>query len=1061
MANNMNFSASLRLDTKAFKQGVKDVQKSLNGLKNTFVQFAAGIGLSLGLNRLVGQLKDTAVQLDTAKNVLHNVSKGVGEYGENMTFLRKVSNAYNQDLVTLINTFGQFRAAADTSGLSAEELRDIFGSLTRAAGAFHMSADRTRDMMIAVQQMFSKGKVAAEELRRQLGNSLPGAFNLMAKAAGIAGITANGTTAELEDMMRKGKVLAADVMPAFAKVLDEVTAQANFDSLQGSLNRLKNTWTQFVEKAKFGDFFKGLVDAANKALGILTRNFSTFKALLIGGSSGLLSFGLWKNGANRVKEFSNTTATEIDRNVRKLNVLKGHLTKLDQQIAQSSTRRRADSGLHLDQRKGAFYGGPQSLISDRDRTRMIQYNETLIKQEKIMRSLGKTTGLTNKEIKKLEHYTKLLAAPIETTGAKTVKNVSKMRMLWASLVAPIKAVGAAIKSALGGILLGAAITAITTLITKWIDARKEAKRIENIVSDTEKAIEGVNDASSESYILAEKLKNTIERLDKEGKKGSTEWKLAIDGLNKAMGTTEENAIGIDDKTDDIVKKTNDWLANLKKIARTQAIINKINELTSRNVELESENELIIQDKNNYKGAGFGRDEHLKRKPQKQVDKNTTEIAKNTQAIDNLTSKLDEEGLKQLYGLGNTDAPEDGPKGGNKDKKPDWLKDIENESVDDKDMENLAKNLYDKVHDAVSRGIDDAINKEGKQLLNWNEAQSIYKNLQHGPGKRDTSFDYKKDDKEKLGETLELWEKWLETMTAARDRLIEIGQQGTEQFEQLNIAIGEVAGGVTNMRDAMKVAEWKKDIEDLSKQYSDKLYTSVKDVSSAFERLYNVYKDFAEVFGAEIDPDGNFQKILTIFGGLFETFETLYTLMKSINELTEIGTALEQAKNDKAMQQLAEQVSLTEALAAAETQEGVQATAALAQKTAATKILSQAKATEAAAAAVANAMEVPYPENLAALASNITEALAAMGMIKGAAAFAKGGIVNYGSSSGDKTLARVNRGEMILSSGEQATLFNALKSGNFGAFGGGKEITFRLKGTDIIGSINNTRQKMRG
>ena len=55
-------------------------------------------------------------------------------------------------------------------------MRDIYEALTRAAGAYHMAADRTNDMMIAVTQMLSKGKVAAEELRRQLGNTLPGAF---------------------------------------------------------------------------------------------------------------------------------------------------------------------------------------------------------------------------------------------------------------------------------------------------------------------------------------------------------------------------------------------------------------------------------------------------------------------------------------------------------------------------------------------------------------------------------------------------------------------------------------------------------------------------------------------------------------------------------------------------------------------------------------------------------------------------------------------------------------------------------------------------------------------
>ena len=54
--------------------------------------------------------------------------------------------------------------------------------------------------------MISKGKVQAEELRGQLGERLPSAFQLAAKAMGM-------TTAQLDKFMADGKLTAEDLLP--------------------------------------------------------------------------------------------------------------------------------------------------------------------------------------------------------------------------------------------------------------------------------------------------------------------------------------------------------------------------------------------------------------------------------------------------------------------------------------------------------------------------------------------------------------------------------------------------------------------------------------------------------------------------------------------------------------------------------------------------------------------------------------------------------------------------------------------------------------------------------
>ena len=74
-------------------------------------------------------------------------------------------------------------------------------------------------------------------------------------------------------------------------------------------------------------------------------------------------------------------------------------------------------------------------------------------------------------------------------------------------------------------------------------------------------------------------------------------------------------------------------------------------------------------------------------------------------------------------------------------------------------------------------------------------------------------------------------------------------------------------------------------------------------------------------------------------------------------------------------------------------------------------------------------------------------------------FAGGGIIGGHSYSGDKLIARVNSGEMILNNRQQRNLFNAINNGELGG-GNAQTVSFRLKGSDIYGALKNY-QKIKG
>ena len=297
----LSLKVLLELEKKGFERNIAAVKNGLNSLKKTVMGITSAFVGGLGMTELVGRFTQTAKELSQVEATLRNVSDGYLDYAENMQFLRSVAQQYGQEQNALIGSFAKFSSAAKGAGMELATQQRIFRSLTKAAGAFHLTAEQTSAVMLAVEQMISKGVVASEELRRQLSNVLPGSFQAMANAAQKAGIIATNSQEALMDAMKQGQVVAAEVLPDFANELDKITSNASFDSLVSSLNRLSNAWTQFVKNSEFTGFYQGMVDGLAGALDGLGKHFKNF-LILIGSSAVGIAF----------KKISNVVFAQID-----------------------------------------------------------------------------------------------------------------------------------------------------------------------------------------------------------------------------------------------------------------------------------------------------------------------------------------------------------------------------------------------------------------------------------------------------------------------------------------------------------------------------------------------------------------------------------------------------------------------------------------------------------------------------------------------------------------------------------------------------------------------------
>jgi hypothetical protein len=83
--------------------------------------------------------------------------------------------------------------------------------------------------------------IQAEELRGQLGEAMPAAMGVMAKSLNV-------TTEELGKMMQRGELIASEVLPKFAKEMENTygeDAQKLASGMTSEINRIQNAWAMY------------------------------------------------------------------------------------------------------------------------------------------------------------------------------------------------------------------------------------------------------------------------------------------------------------------------------------------------------------------------------------------------------------------------------------------------------------------------------------------------------------------------------------------------------------------------------------------------------------------------------------------------------------------------------------------------------------------------------------------------------------------------------------------------------------------------------------------------
>lgn len=166
----------------------------------------ATIGASVGIVRQqLGGFATYAADLAKLEIGLKGVTKSAEDYQFALAAIQKTSNDFNVPIGEATKNFTRLTASVIGAGGSVAQAETVFRNVTAAIKATGGSAQDVDAALLAMSQVFSKGKVSAEELSGQLGERLAGAVVLFAKATGRS-------TVQLADDLKKGTVGLNDLL---------------------------------------------------------------------------------------------------------------------------------------------------------------------------------------------------------------------------------------------------------------------------------------------------------------------------------------------------------------------------------------------------------------------------------------------------------------------------------------------------------------------------------------------------------------------------------------------------------------------------------------------------------------------------------------------------------------------------------------------------------------------------------------------------------------------------------------------------------------------------------
>jgi tape measure domain-containing protein len=228
----------------------------------TYVAWGAVNRVATAFSTTIRDIIPVGIALDSVRATLTATMGSAAGAEAAINALNKEASRTGKNISELRKSFTTFQASTSLAGISTERTWTMFTKLNAVMTALHKSADETQHVYLALSQIFNKSKVQSEELVKQLGNLLPGAFAAFAESMGIL-------PSELSKKMKDGMVFAQETMDGFIDYMHRKFApsfaiaatmlNADIERMKNELILLQETLYRLSED-KIQDFVRAVTD---------------------------------------------------------------------------------------------------------------------------------------------------------------------------------------------------------------------------------------------------------------------------------------------------------------------------------------------------------------------------------------------------------------------------------------------------------------------------------------------------------------------------------------------------------------------------------------------------------------------------------------------------------------------------------------------------------------------------------------------------------------------------------------------------------------------------------
>lgn len=1082
----LSLRAKLELYTDKFQKGINIAKREMLGLKSAFSNFAASMGAGLGIYQIASQVASVTKELSSAKAVLSNVSDSQTAYNDSIQFATKLAKDYSQDMVSLIAQLGQFQAACKGSGLALSDVNNIYASIVKSATYFHLSSQQTEQALLAVQQMMSKGKISAQELRLQLGNVMPGVFQKMADAVGVS-------TAELDKMMAAGQLISKDVLPKFAAELDKMTAgKIDLNSLQLQINDLKNAFAELVNSGGFEMAFSKVVKIATNAINVIKNNIKGIGefigSYLIGNIIGRLvrtitalarlvgtnmvtafkrmgaaaraaamaniftaigtaiSFIVmkviqWRKEMDSVAKASRQAKQQMDDYMSSVNTNATTGLKEQKILLDAQLKLLKDTTLSEGERKKAIneikniIGEEQGKLigiksSYEDIVKVV--NDWLTKEQKLAKVRAYAAAQADLESKKMQNENLLRQA--RTYGVEQATR-RMAREKWAygnndyDNEQYVKRLGDYTEEFMNKFLkpLGLSVALVTAQNKSYDAATKDLEdKITSLTDElakiqldnAENDNENTDDTTGQKGIQTElnKYQEEVKKLKNQLAQNAITQEEYKSALKELTDKTFKAVTGFDNLETELKKLPDAYKQSWDAIKKYFIQTNQDASTRAINDEMERYKERL-QQLNNLKANGVITEKEYN----DELSDLQAETYRTIAAFAELTDALmDMLGLKEIL---------------------DELREEWNRQKSDNDLKNLAKTDINNI------GLKNVGNVTSSSTRMDIEAE--ISNIQYN--------------KNALQDAINILQAEMDDMDVSK-----LGDEYIAQLDTLKGKLKDMEGMELNLSNLLKFKELEDGIEKAIEDFKNKIKQvpeellsmgdAVKDVVQAFnpDADFTKWDEFAKKIRSITNLIKQFNETKSLIQDVVGTMATFSKVMQAGGDMEALSNII----NELADSENKHKHSILQSIIASKMQDAQNKKNALSNVAVAATEDLKAKNTAKDAAAGAGNSVAHIPIVGAALAIAAIGAVTAL-LLTSFGKFAGGGIVKAPGVFGDRNLAQVNGGEMIMNGNQQQRLWNILNgSSSIGGNGGG-EVRFRIRGAELEGVLENYKRTKKG